>query len=101
MKKGVIKKFSVILNIILLSGELFFFYRYYPTIKSKFFPENLTAIQEAKLKDQNDIATDFYDASNFKIIGQLPNTKNYERLPLSSKNKVRKPVWGSLPFLGA
>lgn len=94
MKKGVIKKFSVILNIILLSGILFFFYRYYPTIKSKFFPENLTAIQEAKLKDQNDIATDFYDASNFKIIGQLPNTKNYERLPLSSKNKVRKPVWG-------
>ncbi|GGK34150.1 hydrolase [Yeosuana aromativorans] len=53
----------------------------------------MSVIKKEKIKYTGSISTVFYDASKFEIIGQLPNTETYDRLPLISKNKVRKPVW--------
>jgi hypothetical protein len=94
MKNRIITRISIALNIVFICGTLFITYKYYPIIKSKFFSEKLSIIIEEKLKGENKISTVFYDASEFEIIGQLPNTENYERLPLNSKNKVSQPVWG-------
>ncbi len=85
-------KISIILNIIFLSATLFIGYLFYSNIKLKIFPKEIITTQEAKLKNKNS-TTVYYEASKFKIIGQLPNTESYNRLPLNSKNKVRKPVW--------
>lgn len=35
----------------------------------------------------------YYDASAFKLVGKLPQTHEYSRLPAEAKNAVRKPVW--------
>lgn len=53
----------------------------------------MNIIQEAKLNDKDNFPTVFYDASKLEIIGQLPNTKTYARLPESAENNVRQPVW--------
>lgn len=88
-------KISLALNIVFICGTIFIAYKFYPKIKSNFFPskQEITAIQEAKLKDTDTIPTVFYDASEFEIIGQLPNTKTYTRLPENAEKIVREPVW--------
>lgn len=88
-------KFSLALNIVFICGTIFIAYKFYPKIKSNFFPnkQEITTIQEAKLKDTDTIPTVFYDASEFEIIGQLPNTKTYTRLPENAEKIVREPVW--------
>jgi hypothetical protein len=75
-----------ILNIVLFSGIILMVSSYYPKLESVFPPdENLTGTAE------NNII--FYDASEFEILGQLPDTETYTRLPLSAQNKVRQAVW--------
>lgn len=88
-------KFSLALNIVFICGTIFIAYKFYPKIKSNFFPnkQEITTIQDAKLKDTDTIPTVFYDASEFEIIGQLPNTKTYTRLPENAEKIVREPVW--------
>lgn len=94
MKNKTIARISIMLNIVFICGTILIAYKYYPKLKSKFFPEIMSVIQEEKLKDTDKIPTIFYDASKFEIISQLPNTETYTRLPLISKSKVRQPVWG-------
>jgi hypothetical protein len=67
----------------------------YPRIKEHLYPDeqDFSAIQEEKIVDKVSIPTVFYKASNFKIIGKLPNTKNYARLPEEAQSKVSKPIW--------
>lgn len=80
------QKIPNILNIVLFSGILLMASSYYPKLESTFPPdEKLTAATEN--------AIIFYDASNFEIIGQLPDTETYTRLPLGAQNKVRQEVW--------
>lgn len=88
-------KISLVLNVVFICGTIFIAYKFYPIIKSKFFPDRqgITTIQEAKLKDTDTIPTVFYDASKFEIIGKIPNTKPYTRLPDNAENTVRQPVW--------
>jgi lysophospholipase L1-like esterase len=94
-ERRTLTKISLALNIIFICGTIFIAYKFYPKIKSNFFPskQEITTIQEAKLKDINTISTVFYDASEFEIIGQVPNTKTYTRLPDNAERIVRKPVW--------
>lgn len=44
-----------------------------------------------KLLDTTEIV--FYDASNFDVLGKLPNVEKYSRLPQNARNIVRRPVW--------
>jgi len=94
MNNKTIARISIMLNIVFICGTILIAYKYYPKLKSKFFPEITSVIQEEKLKDTDKIPTIFYDASKFEIISQLPNTETYTRLPLISKSKVRQTVWG-------
>jgi hypothetical protein len=75
LKQGrrILTKISLAINIVFICGTIFIAYKFYPKIKSNFFPnkQEITAIQEAKLKDTDTIPTVFYDASEFEIIGQL------------------------------
>jgi lysophospholipase L1-like esterase len=82
-------KFSYVLNVVFLCGSIFAFYKIYPNLKSKYFINR----QEIALTTADTIPTVFYDASKFKIIGQLPNTETYARLPMSAKNIVQAPIW--------
>ncbi|MDI9605102.1 MAG: SGNH/GDSL hydrolase family protein [Bacteroidota bacterium] len=50
-------------------------------------------IQETKIKGTDTVQTVYYDDSKFEIIGKLPNTETYARLPISAKKIVRQPVW--------
>jgi lysophospholipase L1-like esterase len=88
-------KISLTLNVVFICGTIFIGIKFYPKLKSKLFAnkQEIATIQEEKLKDAVIIPTVFYDASKFEIIGQLPNTETYSRLPKSTEKMVRQPVW--------
>ena len=39
------------------------------------------------------LPTVYFDASQFDVIGRVPHTEGYSRLPEDAKNIVRQPVW--------
>ncbi len=50
-------------------------------------------IQETKIKGVDTVQTVYYGDAKFEVIGKLPNTGTYARLPISAKEIVRQPVW--------
>jgi lysophospholipase L1-like esterase len=88
-------KISYALNVVFICGVIFFSFKFYPKLKSKFFPvkKEIATIQESNLKNTNTISTVFYDASKFEIIGQLPKTETYKRIPTSGEKSVGQSVW--------
>ena len=94
--RQIVTTISITLNIVFICGTLFFTYKLYPKIKSRLSLSEIVtkAIQEVKPnKTDNSLPTVFFDASNFEIIGRLPNTEGYCRLPEDAKTIVRQPVW--------
>lgn len=86
---------SVAFNIIFLCVTILLAYKFYPKIISKLSPDKTktTEIKEAELKNTTTLSYVWYDASKFEVIGQLPDTKFYSRLPEKAKSNVRQAVW--------
>ena len=94
MRNKVLTKTSIVLNIVFICGTFYLGYMFYPKLKQKYFPNTSTEITEKDLKTTAFVPIVYYDASDFEIIGQLPHTKLYSRLPEEAKNDVKQPVWG-------
>lgn len=78
----------IFLPIIILSGNLNF-----PLFDKSFSLSNEEIIwQEDHVVDAPESYT-YYDASQFDIIGKVPNTDTYARLPEKAREVVRQPVW--------
>jgi hypothetical protein len=76
------------LNLVFICGTIFIAPHLYSKIKLK-----LKAIPTVAMPTTDSLSTAFYDASEFEIIGKLPDTETYTRLPQSAENTVRKIVW--------
>ncbi|MBP6455337.1 MAG: SGNH/GDSL hydrolase family protein [Chitinophagaceae bacterium] len=90
-----LKTISYALNIFFILLTMFIVYKFYPKIKSIYFPDKIEQASNQLTNHQfiDTISTIYYDASTFEHIGQLPNTKTYTRLPESAKENVPKPIW--------
>jgi lysophospholipase L1-like esterase len=79
---------------ILLSFICGMLFCYYVSYKKRSYTsdkkENYISIQE---QQDRKTAYCFYDAANFHILGQLPQTQTYTRLPKSAEHIVRTNVW--------
>lgn len=64
----------------------------YKTQQNVFFNGNYK-IQEVSHKDTTTVSTVYFDASDFKLVGKLPQAYKYSRLPIEADNVVREPVW--------
>lgn len=92
MKYTVLTRRSVALNIIFICGMLLFPNKSYPMFQQKQSYGKRVETGEVSLKETSPQII-YYPASNFDIIGQIPDTEIYSRLPEDARNKVRQPVW--------
>ena len=93
MKNKTLSKISIVLNIVFICGTFFLVYIFYPKIKQKYFPKTSIEIREESLKKTTPVNIVYSNASDFEIIGRLPHTQLYSRLPEEAKNDVRESVW--------
>lgn len=93
MKNKALTKTSIVLNIVFICGTIFLVYIFYPKIQQKYFPQTSTEITEKDLNTTTFVPIVYNNAFDFEIIGQLPHTKLYSRLPEEAKNDVRESVW--------
>jgi lysophospholipase L1-like esterase len=93
MKSRTIAKISRIVKIVFICGAFFYSYKFYPNIQQKRFPNPLSEVKEGNLKDKVSDSVQYYHISELDIIGKLPLTETYSRLPQEAKDKVRQPVW--------
>lgn len=93
MKKKAVIKISIALNLIFICAFIFQVNNKHSVIDSEGFTAKLPAIIEQTIEVTDAFLFDFYNASEFKIIGKLPNTDTYKRLPLSALNDVNESVW--------
>jgi len=95
-RRQTITTISIALNIVFICGTILFTYKLYPKIKSRL---SLGEIVSRVIQEVNPFSADertptvYFDASQFEIIGRLPNIEGYNRLPEDAKNVVRQPVW--------
>ena len=92
MKYTVVTRRSVALNIVFICGMLLFSNKSYSMFQQKLSPGKDVEIREESLKETTPQII-YYSASNFDIIGQIPDTEIFSRLPEKARNKVRQAVW--------
>ena len=93
MKNKTLTKISIVLNIVFICGAFYLGYIFYPKLKQKYFPNTSTKITGKVVKTDDFVPIVYYDATDFKIFGQLPYTKSYSRLPEEAIDYVKKPIW--------
>ena len=87
-------KISIVLNIILMCAILYLIYNFHPKlIPNLIYTESAVEIKESILKNEITKSTIFHNAAKFKILGKLPETDLYARLPKEAKKFVSEPVW--------
>jgi hypothetical protein len=83
----------IILGLIFIFGVFLAAYKTPTDHKPASLAETVSVLQVAELTETDDNATTFHNALNFKVIGQLPNTEGFTRLPSIAENSVRERVW--------
>ena len=82
-------KISIVLNIILMCAILYLIYNFHPKlIPNLIYTESAVEIKESILKNKITKSTIFHNAAKFKILGKLPETDLYARLPKEAKKFV-------------
>lgn len=94
MNKRLLIKLSFAINVLLFFAIIIVAYKYYPRIIKKLDPNTISKLSEKGFERENmDSSSVFSDASMFTVIGKVPQTDLYSRLPQSAEGNVRPPVW--------
>lgn len=84
---------SLILTTALLAGTFLPTYQLPIPFSTLFFPKSIELTSPPSVDFASSQSLTYYDASQFDILGKVPNTKTYARLPEDAKGDVRKAVW--------
>src|SRR5210317_1057733 len=93
MKNKTIAKISRVWKILFICGVFFHSYKFYPKIQQKIISNTSSEVKEESLRDRTSDSVKYYTISDLEIIGKLPLTEAFSRLPEEAEDKVRQPVW--------
>lgn len=93
MKNKTIAKISRVWKILFICGVFFHSYKFYPKIQQKIISNPSSEVKEESLRDRTSDSVKYYKISDLEIIGKLPLTEAFSRLPEEAEDEVRQPVW--------